>query len=121
MAFVPCLIPLGVSLAKIVRNMDEDEIKKCVSAKSRGKAIVDHLTRGGDDAPIRRWTAADLEKAIERNSIFRNHADDLRSAHAGLHSELASAKNANKSPLRQENMSIANDLCSAHAEMIIER
>jgi len=80
MAFVPALIPLGVSLAKISRNSSDDGVNEVMPFKERGRAIVGRLTRGGANAPITMWSEAKLEKAIRRNTIFALHANELRLA-----------------------------------------
>lgn len=80
MAFVPALIPLGVSLAKICRNVSDDDNMIIVPHKDRGRAIVNKMIKGGANAPICEWSEAKLEKAIKRNSMFRDHADELRAA-----------------------------------------
>jgi len=91
MAFVPALIPLGVSLAKINRNLSEDSDRDKVPFKEYGNAIVNRMTRGGANAPITMWSEAKLEKAIRRNSVFREHANELRLARVnGLLSGLTS-------------------------------
>jgi PAS domain S-box-containing protein len=38
------------------------------------------MTRGGANAPITQWSEAKLEKAIRRNSVFRDYANELRLA-----------------------------------------
>jgi len=80
MAFVPALIPLGMSLARICRNSSDDDNHIIVPHKDRGRAIVNKIIKGGADAPICEWSEAKLEKAIRRNSIFRDHANELRLA-----------------------------------------
>jgi len=80
MAFVPALIPLGVSLAKISRNSSDDGVNEVKPFKERGRAIVNRMTRGGPNAPITMWSEAKLEKAIRRNTVFALHANELRLA-----------------------------------------
>merc|ERR1712194_461093 len=80
MAFVPALIPLGMSLARISRNSSDDDNHIVVPHKDRGRAIVNKMIKGGASAPITEWSEAKLEKAIRRNSIFRDHANELRLA-----------------------------------------
>jgi len=80
MAFIPPLIPLAVSLAKICRNTSDDDNHIIVPHKDRGRAIVNKMMKGGASAPITEWSEAKLEKAISRNSMFRDHADELRLA-----------------------------------------
>mmetsp|Transcript_113897 Transcript_113897/g.242956 ORF Transcript_113897/g.242956 Transcript_113897/m.242956 type:complete len:248 (+) Transcript_113897:59-802(+) len=80
MAFVPALIPLGVSLAKISRNASDDGINEVAPFKDRGRAIVNRMMKGGASAPITQWSEAKLERAISRNSVFRDHANELRLA-----------------------------------------
>jgi len=80
MAFIPALIPLGVSLAKMSRNASDNGVNEVLPFKDRGRAIVNKMTRGGAHAPITQWSEAKLEKAIKRNSVFRDHADELRVA-----------------------------------------
>jgi len=90
MAFVPALLPLGMSLAKISRNAS-DEPTELMPYKERGRAIINRLIRGGANAPITGWSEAQLEKAIRRNSVFRDHANELRLARVnGLLSALTS-------------------------------
>jgi PAS domain S-box-containing protein len=91
MAFVPALVPLGVSLAKICRNANDDGVNEVMPFKDRGRAIVNRMMRGGANAPITQWSEAKLEKAISRNSVFRDHADELRLAR--VNSLLAQASN----------------------------
>jgi len=100
MAFVPALIPLGVSLAKISRNASDDGPNEVMPYKERGRAIVNRMTRGGANAPITEWSEAKLEKAIRRNSVFRDHANELRIARVnGLRGQNASNE-ANGAPAR---------------------
>jgi PAS domain S-box-containing protein len=82
MAFIP-LIPLGVSLAKISRNYNDDGSSDMKEHKQRGRAIVNKMIKGGANAPITAWSEAKLEKAIKRNSMFRDHANELRIARVG--------------------------------------
>jgi PAS domain S-box-containing protein len=90
MAFVPALLPLGMSLAKISRNASDDA-NEVMPYKERGRAIINRLIRGGANAPITGWSEAQLEKAIRRNSVFRDHANELRLARVnGLLSALTS-------------------------------
>jgi len=79
MSIFPALIPLGVSLAKMSRN-SQGEPNEVLPFKNRGRAIVNKMTMGGAHAPITQWSEAKLEKAIKRNSVFRDHADELRLA-----------------------------------------
>jgi len=79
MSIFPALIPLGVSLAKMSRN-SQGEPNEVLPFKNRGRAIVNKMTMGGAHAPITQWSEAKLEKAIMRNSVFRDHADELRLA-----------------------------------------
>mmetsp|Transcript_65278 Transcript_65278/g.103446 ORF Transcript_65278/g.103446 Transcript_65278/m.103446 type:complete len:276 (+) Transcript_65278:44-871(+) len=83
MAFVPGLIPLGVSLARISRNYNDDGSSDMKLHKERGRAIVNKMVKGGANAPITAWSEAKLEKAIRRNSVFRDHANELRIARVG--------------------------------------
>jgi PAS domain S-box-containing protein len=80
MSIFPALIPLGVSLAKMSRNANDGGVNEVLPFKNRGRAIVNKMTRGGASAPITQWSEAKLEKAIKRNSVFRDHADELRRA-----------------------------------------
>jgi len=80
MAFVPALIPLGMSLARICRNTSDDDNHIVVPHKDRGRAIINKMIMGGAHAPITAWSEEKLEKAISRNSVFRDHADELRLA-----------------------------------------
>jgi len=80
MAFIPPLIPLAVSLAKICRNTSDDDNHIIVPHKDRGRAIVNKMMKGGASAPITEWSEAKLEKAIRRNSMFRDYANELRLA-----------------------------------------
>jgi len=83
MAFVPGLIPLGVSLARICRNYNDDGSSDMKLHKERGRAIINKMVKGGANAPITAWSEAKLEKAIRRNSVFRDHANELRIARVG--------------------------------------
>jgi PAS domain S-box-containing protein len=83
MAFVPALIPLGVSLARISRNYNDDGSDYKIQHTARGHAIIDKLTKGGPSAPITQWSEAKLEKTIRRNSLFRDYANELRIARVG--------------------------------------
>jgi len=57
----------------------------------RGRAIVNKMTRGGANAPITQRSEAKLEKAIRRNSVFRDYANELRLARVnGVLSSLTS-------------------------------
>jgi len=78
MAFVPALIPLGVGLAKIASR--DGSAHEVMPFKDRGRGIIDKMTLGGANAPITQWSEAKLEKAIMRNSMFRDHANELRLA-----------------------------------------
>jgi PAS domain S-box-containing protein len=80
MAYIPALIPLGMSLARISRNSSDDDNHIVVPHKDRGRAIINKMIKGGANAPICEWSEAKLEKAISRNSMFRDHADELRLA-----------------------------------------
>jgi len=105
MAFVPALIPLGVSLARISRNASDDGINNVVPHKDRGRAIVNKMIKGGASAPITEWSEAKLEKAIRRNSMFRDHANELRLARVnGL---LAAATASKEAEATQAKSSIA--------------
>jgi len=75
---LPFFIPLGVSLARIHRNYNDDGVNEV--KKVRGRAIIDKLVAGGANAPITEWSEAKLEKAIRNNSIFREHCNELRTA-----------------------------------------
>jgi PAS domain S-box-containing protein len=49
------------------------------------------MTKGGSNAPITEWSEAKLEKAIRRNSVFRDFANELRIARVnGVPSDLTS-------------------------------
>jgi len=80
MAFIPALIPLGVGLSKISRNINDDGLSELMPYKDRGRAIVNRMITGGANAPITSWSEAKLEKVIRRNSVFRDHANELRNA-----------------------------------------
>jgi PAS domain S-box-containing protein len=80
MAYIPALIPLGMSLARICRNSSDDDNHIVVPHKDRGRAIINKMIKGGAHAPITEWSEEKLEKAISRNSVFRDHADELRLA-----------------------------------------
>jgi PAS domain S-box-containing protein len=85
------MVPLGVSLAKICRNASDDGPHVVAPHKDRGRAIVNKMITGGSSAPITQWTEAKLEKAIRRNSVFRDHANELRLARVnGVLSSLTS-------------------------------
>jgi len=104
MAFVPALIPLGISLARITRNSADDDNKVIVPHKDRGRAIVNKMIKGGAQAPITEWSEAKLEKAIRRNSMFRDHANELRLARVnGLLS--AAQEKPPAAPLAQADLS----------------
>jgi len=79
------------SLTKITRNVNDDGSSEMMPHKERGRAIVNRMIRGGANAPITSWSEAKLEKAIRRNSVFRDHANELRLARVqGLLSALTS-------------------------------
>ena len=86
MAFLygPALIPLGMSIGKIIRNStaDERDSNPLTAHATRSQGVVDRLTAGGASAPITHWSEQHLERMIRRNSVFRDHADELRLAHA---------------------------------------
>jgi len=67
-------------MARICRNTAEDDNHILVPHKDRGRAIVNKMIKGGASAPITEWSEAKLEKAIRRNSMFRDHANELRLA-----------------------------------------
>jgi len=104
MAFVPFCIPLGVSLAKISRNASDNGVNNIVPHKNRGRALVDKMIKGGASAPITEWSEAKLEKAIRRNSVFRDHANELRLARVN---GLLSAPASNVTEVAQARNSIA--------------
>jgi len=83
MAFVPALLPLGVSLARISRNYNDDGSDYMIQHTARGRAIIDKMIKGGADAPITHWSEAKLEKTIRRNSLFRDYQNELRIARVG--------------------------------------
>jgi len=86
----PALIPLGMSLARISRNVNDDGTY-VIQHTARGQAIIDRMVKGGANAPITQWSEAKLEKTIRRNSLFRDHANELRIARvAGVLSNLTS-------------------------------
>jgi len=92
---LPALIPLGASLAKVCHfnRPDEDGLTDLSSNAKRGRFIIDKMVKGGANAPITSWSEAKLEKAIIRNSVFREHADELRLARVnGLASKLTTGK-----------------------------
>jgi len=62
------------------RNANDGGANEVLPFKNRGRAIVNKMIRGGAHAPITQWSEAKLEKAIRRNSVFRDHADELRLA-----------------------------------------
>jgi len=112
MAFIPALIPLGVSLARISRNSADDDNKVIVPHKDRGRAIVNKMIKGGAQAPITEWSEAKLEKAIRRNSMFRDHANELRMARVnGLLSaaEVAPAASEKASPADRAASQVAKE------------
>jgi len=76
----PALIPLGMSLARISRNLNDDGENKMIHHTARGRSIIDKMIKGGANAPITQWSEAKLEKTIHRNSLFRDHANELRIA-----------------------------------------
>jgi len=76
----PALIPLGMSLARISRNLNDDGENKMIHHTARGRSIIDRMIKGGANAPITQWSEAKLEKTIHRNSLFRDHANELRIA-----------------------------------------
>jgi PAS domain S-box-containing protein len=81
MALLPALVPLGVSLSKICRNAADDGPQDLMPrTEVAGRAIVNKMIKGGANAPITQWSEAKLEKAIRRNSVFRDHANELRLA-----------------------------------------
>jgi len=77
--FLP-FVPLGVSLAKLCRNADDDAGYQIGKHTERGRSIVDKMMAGGASAPVCQWSEAKLEKMIKRNSLFRDYADELRIA-----------------------------------------
>jgi len=112
MAFVPALIPLGVSLAKISRNASDDGVNEVMPFKDRGRAIVNRMMKGGANAPVTQWSEAKLEKAISRNSVFRDHADELRVARVnGLRALASNGKEG--APARSSGADVPDTLCDA--------
>jgi len=103
MAFVPALIPLGVSLARISRNMNDDGKSDMKEHKDRGRAIINKMIKG-PNPPILAWSEAKLEKTIRRNSLFRDHANELRIARVG---GLLSDLKSNEKEVAQARRSIA--------------
>lgn len=78
-----------MSLARISRNRNDDGIP--IPPTARGQSIIDKMMKGGANAPITQWSEAKLEKTIKRNSLFRDHAHELRIARvAGVLSNLTS-------------------------------
>lgn len=79
-----------MSLARISRNANDDGSYQ-IQHTARGQSIIDKMMKGGANAPITQWSEAKLEKTIKRNSLFRDHADELRIARvAGVLSNLTS-------------------------------
>jgi len=98
MAFVPALIPLGVSLAKLSRNANDDGVlSNGPRTTVSGSHIVNRMMQGGANAPITQWSEAKLEKVIRRNSVFRDHANELRAARVNC--VLAQKTSPAKSPI----------------------
>jgi len=77
---MPAVLPLGVTLSRISHSRSDNGENTIVPKKNRGRALVDKMIKGGASAPITEWSEAKLEKAIRRNSLFRDHADELRLA-----------------------------------------
>jgi PAS domain S-box-containing protein len=91
-----------MSLARINRNCNDDG-SYVIQHTARGQAIIDRMIKGGANAPITQWSEAKLEKTIKRNSLFRDHANELRIARvAGVLSNLTS----NEREVAQSTMSI---------------
>jgi PAS domain S-box-containing protein len=72
--------------------------------KERGRAIINKMVKGGTDAPITAWSEAKLEKAIKRNSVFRDYASELRIARVG---GLISDLRSNEKEVPNASMSMA--------------
>jgi PAS domain S-box-containing protein len=104
MPFVAALIPLGVSLGRLHRTLTDDGEKVIVQHTERGRAIIDRMTKGGVDAPITRWSEAKLEKAIRRNSLFRDYANELRLAR--VNGKLSDIPTSDEKEVAQATMSI---------------
>merc|ERR1719480_421297 len=79
MAFVPALIPLGVGVAKIIRNVSTDERDSQVQPSTRSRSVVERLTAGATP-PVAYWSEQHLERMLKTNSALRDSAEELRSA-----------------------------------------
>jgi PAS domain S-box-containing protein len=111
------LVPLGISLAKIARNANDEGLNEVMPYKERGRAIVNRMIKGGASAPITQWSEAKLEKAIMRNSVFRDHANELRLARVNGLRALASGATegaaARSAEEKGQDSNIPDNLCDA--------
>jgi PAS domain S-box-containing protein len=114
MAMIPALLPLGVSLAKLSRNASDDA-DVIIPTTQRGRAIINRLTRGGANAPITQWSEAKLEKAIRRNSLFRDYANELRLARVNA---LLSGPTSKAMEVAQASKSTSKEMEVAQADSI---
>merc|ERR1719443_2809444 len=83
MAFVPALLPAGMLAAKGYRNsMPDEQNTTAALGATRKRSVIERLTTG-HTPPIAYWSEQQLERMIKTNSVFREHADELRAARTG--------------------------------------
>merc|ERR1711871_907767 len=83
MAFVPPLIPVAMSVGKLIRNSSSDERDRAAleAHTTRKQSVVDRLCNG-PGAPISHWSDKHLERMIKTNNVFQEFESELRQCHA---------------------------------------
>merc|ERR1711907_934067 len=74
----------GVQACKMYRNWtasEEDNLRAHDAGATRKESVAKRMTAGAN-GPVAHFNAQYLEKQLKTNSALRDHADDVRMAHA---------------------------------------
>merc|ERR1711998_320770 len=74
----------GIQAAKMWRNWtasEEDNLRAHDAGATRKESVAKRMTAGAN-GPVAHFNAKYLEKQLKTNSALRDHADEIRNAHA---------------------------------------
>merc|ERR1711998_80545 len=74
----------GIQAAKMWRNWtasEEDNLRSHDAGATRRESVAKRMTAGAS-GPVAHFNAKYLEKQLKTNSALRDHAGDIRAAHA---------------------------------------